>query len=310
MSDNPFLDAALAAADRGWRVFPGRSRREEPGVQALAAAGDGRSPAAPLLVARGRSMERRHRDRRVEAARGRPRSGARRHRPARFNGAQHGSDVLAMLAAEAGAVEPTDTYTVATPSGGRHLYFRAPGRRRASVDRRHVGLADRYPRPRRRRRRRGLSERGRALQADPRPTGSGAARVAGSGSHSGTAASAGAAVAAIGRSREQIRPGRRDERDHRGEGGRGRATGTTPSSARRGRLAGWSVAESWPRPRRGRRCCSLPRSTSASTAGPPRRANGRSKTVLPSGCTGLAGSAGPAALGYRRQGKAWADDGC
>ncbi|WP_216853236.1 bifunctional DNA primase/polymerase [Phytoactinopolyspora halotolerans] len=45
--------------------------------------------------------------------------------PQRFAGARDGGDALAMLAAEAGAEPPTDTYTVATPSG-LHLYFRAP----------------------------------------------------------------------------------------------------------------------------------------------------------------------------------------
>jgi hypothetical protein len=45
--------------------------------------------------------------------------------PARFAGAGNGRDALAILAAEAGAEMPTNTYTVATP-GGSHLYFRAP----------------------------------------------------------------------------------------------------------------------------------------------------------------------------------------
>ncbi len=127
MSDNPFLDAALAAADRGWRVFP-----IDPG---------GKSPAfkrwQQLATADHQQLRSwwRPADRwNVGIAAGEsgllvvdldPAHGA--IAPARFNGAEHGSDVLAMLAAEAGAVEPTDTYTVATPSGGRHLYFRAPG---------------------------------------------------------------------------------------------------------------------------------------------------------------------------------------
>jgi hypothetical protein len=45
--------------------------------------------------------------------------------PVQFAGARDGRDVLAMLAAAAGAEVPTDTYTVTTP-GGCHLYFRAP----------------------------------------------------------------------------------------------------------------------------------------------------------------------------------------
>lgn len=40
-------------------------------------------------------------------------------------GARCGADVLDRLARRAGATVP-ETYTVATPSGGRHLYFRAP----------------------------------------------------------------------------------------------------------------------------------------------------------------------------------------
>lgn len=40
--------------------------------------------------------------------------------------ALHGCDVLARIAADAGQPYPGDTYTVRTPSGGQHLYFRAP----------------------------------------------------------------------------------------------------------------------------------------------------------------------------------------
>jgi hypothetical protein len=46
--------------------------------------------------------------------------------PQRFAGARNGRDALAMLAAELGAVVPTNSYGVHTPSGGSHLYFRAP----------------------------------------------------------------------------------------------------------------------------------------------------------------------------------------
>ncbi|SEE94414.1 bifunctional DNA primase/polymerase [Jiangella alba] len=127
MSDNPFLDAALAAADRGWRVFP-----IEPG---------GKSPAfkrwqqlATTDHDRLRSWWRAADRWNVGIATGEssllvvdldPAHGA--TAPDRFMGAQHGSDVLAMLAADAGAAPPAETYTVATPSGGLHLYFRAPG---------------------------------------------------------------------------------------------------------------------------------------------------------------------------------------
>lgn len=44
--------------------------------------------------------------------------------PARWGGARHGADVLARLADEMGQPIPDTTYTVRTPSGGLHLYFR------------------------------------------------------------------------------------------------------------------------------------------------------------------------------------------
>ncbi|WP_116953353.1 bifunctional DNA primase/polymerase [Jiangella endophytica] len=127
MSDNPFLDAALAAADRGWRVFPIRSGGKRPAFerwQQLATTDH------EQLRSWWRAADRWN----IGIATGEsgllvvdldPAHGA--TAPMRFRGAQHGSDVLAMLAADAGAEPPTDTYTVTTPSGGRHLYFRAPG---------------------------------------------------------------------------------------------------------------------------------------------------------------------------------------
>jgi hypothetical protein len=48
----------------------------------------------------------------------------------RAAGMRDGHDVFAALCAQAGQTgqaEPSDTYTVATPSGGRHLYFQHPG---------------------------------------------------------------------------------------------------------------------------------------------------------------------------------------
>ncbi|NVI89661.1 bifunctional DNA primase/polymerase [Actinomadura sp. BRA 177] len=41
-------------------------------------------------------------------------------------GISDGADVFAALCERAGQPFPTDTYTVATPSGGRHLYFTSP----------------------------------------------------------------------------------------------------------------------------------------------------------------------------------------
>ncbi|MBW0134972.1 bifunctional DNA primase/polymerase [Pseudonocardia abyssalis] len=46
--------------------------------------------------------------------------------PDRWAGARQGTDVLIRLAADAAEPAPTDTFTVATPSGGRHLYFHQP----------------------------------------------------------------------------------------------------------------------------------------------------------------------------------------
>ncbi|MBF6341278.1 bifunctional DNA primase/polymerase [Nocardia abscessus] len=46
--------------------------------------------------------------------------------PAPWTGLTHGREVLAAIAAEAGHPYPGPTYTVATPSGGEHLYFTAP----------------------------------------------------------------------------------------------------------------------------------------------------------------------------------------
>jgi hypothetical protein len=46
--------------------------------------------------------------------------------PPPWTGATGGRDVLARLAAAGGHPIPDDTFTVSTPTGGEHLYFRAP----------------------------------------------------------------------------------------------------------------------------------------------------------------------------------------
>lgn len=46
--------------------------------------------------------------------------------PWRLPGVRDGQDVLAVLADHSGHPAPADTCTVATPSGGLHLYYRAP----------------------------------------------------------------------------------------------------------------------------------------------------------------------------------------
>lgn len=125
MTCNPLLGAALDAADRGWHVFP------------LVRAG--KVPALRDWKQRATTDKRRiyrwwaNAEANVGVATGRSGlvvidldDGRGAAPPERFVGACNGRDVLTMLAAEAGAPVPTDTYEVATPSGGSHLYFRSP----------------------------------------------------------------------------------------------------------------------------------------------------------------------------------------
>lgn len=125
MRRDPFLTAALAAADCGWSVFPLVSAGKTPAIRNWEerASRDkqqiycwwANNATKNIGVAVGKSglvvVD-------LDQGRG-------DLAPGRFAGARNGRDVLAMLAAEAGAELPTDTYTVATP-GGCHLYFRAP----------------------------------------------------------------------------------------------------------------------------------------------------------------------------------------
>ncbi|MHA6783174.1 bifunctional DNA primase/polymerase [Pseudonocardia saturnea] len=125
MTWNPLLGAALDAADRGWHVFP------------LVRAG--KVPALRNWEQRATTGKRQiyrwwaHAEANVGVATGRSGlvvidldDGRGAAPPERFVGARNGRDVLAILAAEAGAPVPTDTYEVATPSGGSHMYFRSP----------------------------------------------------------------------------------------------------------------------------------------------------------------------------------------
>jgi hypothetical protein len=125
MQWNPLLGAALDAADRGWHVFPLVRAGKCPALRnwEQRATTDKRqiyrwwsNAEANVGVATGRSglvvID-------LDDARGAT-------PPERFVGARNGRDVLAMLAAEVGAQVPTDTYEVATPSGGSHLYFWSP----------------------------------------------------------------------------------------------------------------------------------------------------------------------------------------
>ena len=123
--ENPFAGAALAAAERGWSVFP-----LIPGAKVPAISG----------WEHGATTEARHISR-WWAGEARNNIGLAAGKsglvvvdldgskgdiaPEEFAGARDGRDVLAMLAAASGAAVPIDTYTVATPSGW-HLYFRMP----------------------------------------------------------------------------------------------------------------------------------------------------------------------------------------
>lgn len=125
MSQNPSLDAALAAAAKGWRIFPVGPGSKVPMIKAWEQQATDR-PEQIRSWWRGFAMN-------IGIAAGPSRlvvvdldDGGGHPPPERHAGARHGLDVLRMLAASAGADIPTDTYTVSTPSGGLHLYFRAP----------------------------------------------------------------------------------------------------------------------------------------------------------------------------------------
>jgi hypothetical protein len=119
------LRAALSAAAAGFPVFPVAPRGKTPAVKDWEnqATGDrhtitGWWRARPynvgLVVAKAGVVVLDLDDARGQQA------------PDPWTGATGGRDVLGRLAAAAGQPFPDHTYTVATPSGGEHLYFRAP----------------------------------------------------------------------------------------------------------------------------------------------------------------------------------------
>jgi hypothetical protein len=120
------LTGALAAARHGWPVFPLRQGEKRPRVTEW-------ETVATTSRDRIWWWWRRHPDDNVAIATGpaglvvvdldvaRPDE----QPPAEHPGARGGLDVFRSLAAEHGYV-PGSTWTVETPSGGRHLYFRAP----------------------------------------------------------------------------------------------------------------------------------------------------------------------------------------
>lgn len=119
------LNSALTAVDRGFAVFPVAARGKKPAIPGweVAATRDTdtvrrwyQSRAYNVGVATGPSSLVV-----VDVDDGRGQSP-----PHRWAGARSGRDVLARLAAEAGVELPIDTYTVRTPTGGEHLYFKRP----------------------------------------------------------------------------------------------------------------------------------------------------------------------------------------
>ncbi|MGH3910172.1 MAG: bifunctional DNA primase/polymerase, partial [Pseudonocardiaceae bacterium] len=125
----PRLAAALSAAQRGWPVFPLHPYSKYPAVRdwerratcdpdqitrwfvaAPYNIGIACGPARIVVLD-------------LDAARS-------RQPPPQWaeHGVAHGRDVLRLLAARAGQIDPVHTYTVATPSG-QHRYFHAPADR-------------------------------------------------------------------------------------------------------------------------------------------------------------------------------------
>ena len=129
MSSNKFRQAALAAARRGWHVFPCHPESKRPAIKqweqqattdeqqihhwwpdySRKNIGVAAGPSGLLVV---------DLDQPKTSADLAP-------EPWRSRGATNGADVLAMTAADHDAGIPA-TYTVATPSGGQHLYYRQP----------------------------------------------------------------------------------------------------------------------------------------------------------------------------------------
>ncbi len=129
MSRPQLVDDAQAAAGRGWRVFPLVPGRKQP--RKAATDWETSATTSPERIARWWAG---HPADNVAVATGPsglvvvdldvPRPGD--TPPPPWAGCASGADVLDRLARSAGAHVPA-TFTVATPSGGRHLYYAAPG---------------------------------------------------------------------------------------------------------------------------------------------------------------------------------------
>ncbi|MCF6525666.1 bifunctional DNA primase/polymerase [Streptomyces sp. JJ36] len=120
--------AALAAAERGWHVFPLAPGGKRPAVKAW----EQRATTDPDRIARCWAVG----DHNVGIATGpsalvvvdldTPKPGEAAPAEWRLPGITAGADVLAALAERHGQPYPHDTYTVRTAGGGAHLYFTAP----------------------------------------------------------------------------------------------------------------------------------------------------------------------------------------
>jgi len=126
MSRNPFLTAALSAADRGWFVFPLVPGGKVPAIRNW----EQRATTDRRQIFRWWSGKSR---KNIGIAAGRSGllvidldDGRGQKAPPRFAGARNGRDALAMLAAELNEALPTGNFEVGTPGGGSHWYFRAP----------------------------------------------------------------------------------------------------------------------------------------------------------------------------------------
>lgn len=121
------MEHALYLADRGWHVFPLLPRRKRPAIRDW----ESRATTDAARIARCWS----HDDYNIGLATGpsglvvvdldQPKTGQKL--PDRWNtlGDRTGADVFARLARHMDTGVP-ETWTVTTPSGGRHLYFAAP----------------------------------------------------------------------------------------------------------------------------------------------------------------------------------------
>lgn len=132
------LDAALAAADRGWHVFPLVPGTKRPAVDswerrattdaARIRAAWGAGPFGVGIACGPSGL--------IVLDLDQPKRGTHAPKAWRRPGIACGHDVLAARCAEEGKPWPPCTYTVATQSGGQHLYYRQPGdaRLRSTVD--------------------------------------------------------------------------------------------------------------------------------------------------------------------------------